>query len=207
MYTRQSADISAPSSQLTLERIHDKEELREKRFELKWLKDGNHYTFLQKVDQGEYKNSKEIWIANAADPDDSRVLVTAGELVTADSETPLEVDGYAFSPDRTLLLIYTNSQRVWRRNSRGDYWVYSLQNKTLKKLGGANAAPSSLMFAKFSPDGKYVAYVRDSHIHVENLGDQAIRTLTTSDNSMIFNGRFDWVYEDCLLYTSPSPRD
>lgn len=193
-----SADISAPSSQLTLERIHDKEELREKRFELKWLKDGNHYTFLQKVDQGEYKNSKEIWIANAADPDDSRVLVTAGELVTADSETPLEVDGYAFSPDRTLLLIYTNSQRVWRRNSRGDYWVYSLQNKTLKKLGGANAAPSSLMFAKFSPDGKYVAYVRDSHIHVENLGDQAIRTLTTSDNSMIFNGRFDWVYEEEL---------
>ena len=192
------ADTSPPSTSLSLERIHDKEDLKEKRFELKWLEDGDDYTFLQKSAQEKYKDSKEIWIATATDPDDGKILVSAEALVPDGSETPLEIDGYDFSPDRSLLLLFTNSERVWRRNSRGDYWVYDLQVKTLKKLGGPKAAPSSLMFAKLSPAGTHVAYVREDHIHIESLKDHSIRTLTTSSNNQTFNGRFDWVYEEEL---------
>ena len=62
------------------------------------------------------------------------------------------------------LLIFTNTRRVWRQNTRGDYWVLDLATKKLQKLGG-NAAPSTLMFAKFSPDGSKVAYVREQNIY------------------------------------------
>ena len=168
------ADTSPPSTSLSLERIHDKEDLKEKRFVLKWLKDGDDYTFLKKAAQEKYKDSKEIWIATATNPDDAKIIVSADTLVPDGSEAPLEIDGYDFSPDRSLLLLFTNSERVWRRNSRGDYWVYDLQVKTLKKLGGPKATPSSLMFAKFSPAGTHVAYVREDHIHIESLTDHSL---------------------------------
>ena len=192
------SDASPPPASLSLARIHDKEDLKEKRFDLKWLEDGDSYTFLRKSEQEKYKESKGIWLSAATNPDHPTILVSAEELVTDQSESPLEIDGYALSPDRSLLLLYTNSERVWRRNSRGDYWIYNLQAKTLNKLGGPNAAPSSLMFAKLSPRGTHVAYVRGANIHIESLEDHSIRTLTTNSNSQIFNGRFDWVYEEEL---------
>ena len=196
--TNSWADPSPKSPSLSLERIHDKEDLKEKRFTLKWLDDGDRYTFLKKSTQEKYKDSKEIWLATATDPDDCKILVSAADLVAKEAETPLQIDGYDFFPDHSLLLIFTNSERVWRSNSRGDYWVYNLQDKTLKKLGGPGAEPSSLLFAKPSPRGTHVAYVRENHIHMESLKDHSIRTLTTSTNNQTFNGRFDWVYEEEL---------
>ena len=36
---------------------------------------------------------------------------------------------YEFSADESRVLIYTNSQRVWRRNTRGDYWVLDVATR------------------------------------------------------------------------------
>ena len=67
--------------------------------------------------------------------------------------------------------------KVWRDNTRGDYWVLDVATKRLRRLGGT-AAPSSLMFAKFSPDGTRVGYVRDHDIYVEDLASGSIARLT-----------------------------
>ena len=72
------------------------------------------------------------------------------------------------SRDEQKVLIFTNSERVWRSNTRGDYWVLDLKSGTLRKLGG-DAKPSTLMFAKFSPDGNSVGYVRENNIYVKSL--------------------------------------
>jgi dipeptidyl-peptidase-4 len=45
--------------------------------------------------------------------------------------------------DEQKLLIFTNSARVWRSNTRGDYWVLDLKADTLAKLGGPEAKPST----------------------------------------------------------------
>src|SRR5205823_6505530 len=76
------------------------------------------------------------------------------------------------------LLIFTNSARVWRANTRGDFWVLDLTAKTLKKLGGVSARPSTLQFAKFSPDGRHVGYVREHDLYVEPVGAGPIVALT-----------------------------
>ncbi len=68
-------------------------------------------------------------------------------------------------------MIFTNTRRVWRLNTRGDYWTLSLKDGRLRKLGG-EAPEATLMFAKFSPDGKRAAYVRDNNIYVEDLTDE-----------------------------------
>ncbi|MED5419561.1 MAG: DPP IV N-terminal domain-containing protein, partial [Verrucomicrobiota bacterium] len=195
---RTEADRLPPASRLTLERIHGTEEFKGKQFELRWLEDGERYTFLRKITEGDHEGKREIRLAPAGKNEQSQLLVAAGDLVPEGAEQPLTIDGYSFSSDLSLLLLYTNSKRVWRRKSRGDYWIFNRTSRSLRQLGGEDSAPSSLMFAKLSPDGKHVAYVRGPDIHLESLPDHTIRTLTTSNSNRIFNGRFDWVYEEEL---------
>jgi dipeptidyl-peptidase-4 len=56
------------------------------------------------------------------------------------------------------MLIFTNSRKVWRKKTRGDYWVLDITARDLRQLGGAviQTQPSSLMFATFSPSGDKV---------------------------------------------------
>ena len=92
----------------------------------------------------------------------------AEKLTPAGASSPLLVEEFDLSQDEQKLLIFTNSERVWRSNTRGDYWVLDLKSWNLRKLGGEEAKPSTLMFAKFSPDGTRVGYVRENNIYVEN---------------------------------------
>ena len=102
--------------------------------------------------------------------------------------------GQRISPS---VLIYTNSRRVWRQNTRGDYWILDRQSKSLRKLGG-NVPASTLMFAKFSPDGSQVAYAHDNNLYVEDVRTGAITQLTHDGSETIINGTSDWVYEEEL---------
>ncbi|MEK6769108.1 MAG: S9 family peptidase, partial [Gemmatimonadota bacterium] len=127
------------------------------------------------------------------------VLASAAQLVAPGDTAGLVIESYAWSPDLSRVLIFTNAQRVWRTNSRGDYWVLDRLSGRLRKLGGPAARPSSLMFAKFSPDGSRVAYVRDFNLYVEDLATGRITALTRGGSRTIINGTFDWVYEEELM--------
>jgi dipeptidyl-peptidase-4 len=125
------------------------------------------------------------------------ILVKSAELVPEGKTAPLGISDYIWSDDGTKLMIFTNTQRVWRYNTRGDYWVMDLQTRKLKQIG-KSLKPSSLMFAKFSPDGEYVAYVSEQNIYVEHLAKETFRPLTKDGGGHIVNGTFDWVYEEEL---------
>jgi dipeptidyl-peptidase-4 len=126
------------------------------------------------------------------------VLVPASRLVPAGDTVPLAIEGSEFTTDRGQVLIFTNSQPVWRSNTRGDYWVLDRATWRLHKLGGPAAQPSTLMFAKFSPDGRRVAYVRAFNIYVEDLATGRITQLTRDGSRTTINGTTDWVYEEEL---------
>jgi dipeptidyl-peptidase-4 len=126
------------------------------------------------------------------------VLVPAELLRPAGQREPLDLEDYSWSADHRKLLIFTNSERVWRENTRGDFWVLDLSTRRLQKLGGPSATPSTLQFAKFSPDGNRVGYVREHNLYVESLADSRITPLTTDGSVTLINGTFDWVYEEEL---------
>jgi len=126
------------------------------------------------------------------------VWVPASRLVPPGDTLPLPVEDYSVSTDGRQLLVFTNSRKVWRQNTRGDFWSLDLSSWRLRKLGGPEAKPSTLMFAKFSPDGGRVAYVREHNLYVEDLGDGRITQLTRDGSPTIINGTFDWVYEEEL---------
>jgi dipeptidyl aminopeptidase/acylaminoacyl peptidase len=54
--------------------------------------------------------------------------------------------------------------------------------------------PGTKELASFSPDGKFVAFVRSNNLYVVDVATQAERALTTDGSAVIFNGKADWVY-------------
>jgi dipeptidyl-peptidase-4 len=126
------------------------------------------------------------------------VLVPASRLTPPGATTGLAIDDYVWSSDGRRLLIFTNTRKVWRDNSRGDYWVLDLADGgRLRRLGG-DAPEASLLFAKFSPDATRVAYVRANDLYVERLDDGQITRLTRDGSATTINGTSDWVYEEEL---------
>src|SRR5690348_16415388 len=152
--------------------------------ESQWVDGGDRYTVLEAsaVD----KDSLDL-VAFDTETGKRSVLVPAKKFVPHGAQKPLNIEAYSWSEDQRKLLIFTNSQRVWRKNTRGDYWVLTLAGERLQKLGG-NAPASTLMFAKFSPDGRSVAYVRQNNVYVEDLASGKVRPLTTDGSKQIING-------------------
>jgi dipeptidyl-peptidase-4 len=150
-----------------------------------WSKNGNGY----------YTNSgAEISFTNLTD-NSKIVVITKKQLTPEGSEKPISVRNFFFSHDESKLLIYTNSKKVWRYDTKGDYWVLNLNDNSLKQIGKGKPA-STLMFAKFSPDDKKVAYVSEYNIYVEDLSTNKIQALTVGGSRKKINGTFDWAYEE-----------
>lgn len=189
-----TATIQAQQSagELSLERIFDSREFASERFgPVRWLVDGSGYTT---VEPSTGVRGFDIVRYDPASGD-REILVAAGQLIPEGGSAPLILDDYDWSDDGTKLLVYTNSQRVWRANSRGDYWVLDLESGALQQLG-ADADEATLMFAKFSPQADRVAYVRENDVYVERLSDGAITKLTEGGSHTLINGTFDWAYEE-----------
>ena len=152
---------------------------------IKWAADGKSYFAIE-------SNSIVRYVLPAFQ---RTVVVDAGLLVPSGAAGPLAIQGFDFSDDEKKLLIYTNNKKVWRQNTRGDYWVLDLGTHTLKQLGVSRPA-SSLMFAKISPDGAKAAYTSEHNVYVEDLSTGAITQLTTDGTFRMINGTFDWAYEE-----------
>jgi dipeptidyl-peptidase-4 len=178
---------------LNLERIFNSSEFASQRFgPASWMKDGSSYTLLE--DSESAKGKQDIVLYSAA-TGTRTVLVPASRLTPPGETSPLSIENYEWAADGKLLLIFTNSKRVWRQNTRGDFWVMDLAAGKLKKLGG-DFEPSMLQFAKFSPDGRRVGYVFKNNIYVQDLASGAITALTKDGSPTLINGTFDWVYEE-----------
>ncbi len=188
------AQVSAESDKL-LHRFYDSTDFEVRAFgPSKWLDGGSAYTTVEP--SAAVENAQDIVRYETATGKHD-VIVSASKLVPPGAKSPLAIEGYAWSQDKSRLLLYTNSVQVWRQNTRGDYWVLDVASGQLRKLGG-DASPSTLMFAKFSPDGAKVAYVRANNIYVEDVATAKITPLTTDGSASIVNGTSDWVYEEEL---------
>src|SRR5271163_3339472 len=175
------AQISPESDQL-LHRMYASEDFEVKYFgPARWLDGGAFYTTVEP--SAAVKDAQDIVRYQTA-TGRRDVLVSAAKLIPAGEKVPLAFENYAWSKDKSRLLLYTNSAQVWRLRTRGEYWVLDLQSGALRKLGG-DAPASSLMFAKFSPDGSKVAYVRGNNIYVEEISTGRITQLTQDGSQTI----------------------
>ncbi len=159
----------------------------------RWLNGGASYVVLERIAGSRVRELVAYDTASGR----KDVLADARILTPKGAADPLIIENYEISADQSHVLIFTNTRRMWRQNTRGDYWYLDRGVKSLRKLGG-DAPESSLMFAKFSPDATKVAFVRDHNLFVETLGSAAIRQVTNDGSETIVNGTSDWVNEEEL---------
>jgi dipeptidyl-peptidase-4 len=185
--------ITLAQSSLTIDRIFNSSEFYQERFgPAKWLEEGQFYTTLE--DSPDFPDARDI-IRYNTESGERTVLISAASLIPEGESAPLSMRDYSWSHDKNSLLIFTNTRRVWRYHTRGDYWVYNIKNKSLKQVG-ADRPEASLMFTKFSPDDAKVAYVSEHNIYVEDLESGEVQALTTDGTDKIINGTFDWANEE-----------
>ncbi len=152
---------------------------------INWTPDGNAY----------YQITEEGICRISLPNREKTVLISSQQLTPTGQTAALNVKSFQFSDNGRRALIYTNTKRVWRYETKGDYWCLDLDKKTLLQLGKGRPA-SSLMFAKFSPDASKVAFVSEHNLYVEDVVTGKIVALTKDGTSRVINGTFDWVYEE-----------
>jgi dipeptidyl-peptidase-4 len=219
------------ASMLSLESIFSSSKFADESFNRpRWWTEGSFFTTLRKVKSPAQSKEKEavaeasdltattssaaaagqqlneiMW--HSAETGVAEPLVTLSQLIPPgqgqgqEPRAPLGIDDYSTSKDRSKVLIFTESQRVWRVNTRGSYWVLDLSpgvsaEQRLVRLGESFPNKQGLMFASFSPDASKVAYVYENNIYAEDLSSHEITALTSDGSVDVINGTFDWVYEE-----------
>lgn len=103
-------------------------------------------------------------------------------------------DGFVMSPDEKRLLVYRNTEHVYRRSYKADYYYYDIRRNLVRKLTDKKEKQSSPVFSK---DGRMLAYVCENNIWLAKF-DYGTESQVTKDGmaGKIINGATDWVYEE-----------
>lgn len=153
--------------------------------QVNWTNDGDSY----------FKLENRQLVTYTLPNHDVKTVISKEQLTPAGKSEPLEVAHFSFSMDQQKVLLFTNTKKVWRLNTKGDYWIFNFKTNTLTQIG-KTLTPASLMFAKFSPDGNTIAYVSENNLYSEDYASGNIQALTTDGTVSLINGTFDWAYEE-----------
>lgn len=104
-----------------------------------------------------------------------------------------EFDGYRISDNGKVILLWNDSEKIYRHTFRAEYYVYDVMRQTLKRVSSGGAQQGAVL----SHDGRSVAYQRDNNIYISNLDYGTDNPVTTDgQRNKIINGTPDWGYEE-----------
>lgn len=102
-------------------------------------------------------------------------------------------DGYQMSQSESTILLWADSEPIYRHSFTARFFVYDCKNRQIKAV--ANDQP--VQIATLSPDGERVAYVTGNNVYVQRLTDGNITQVTTDGRkNHVINAVPDWVYEE-----------
>ena len=161
------------AQEITLNKIHSGYYRTEFIYGINSMNDGEHYTILEKdgIVKYSYKTGKKI-------------------------ETILEakIQDYTFSHDESKVLVLNEQQPIYRHSFLGKYHVVNLsKNGKTTTLNNGNWVQEP----KFSPDGRFVAFISGNNLYYQDLSSEKITQITfDGEKNKIINGLADWVYEE-----------
>jgi dipeptidyl-peptidase-4 len=178
----------AAAQELTVEQIFGSTDFAVQRAGLEFMSDGRAVVYERSGD------AEDVWVEGLETGEKTRLL-EGRRLVPPGMTDPITIEGLSWSADESRALVFTNAQRVWRQNTKGIYYVYDVESRSLRPV---STGEGWQMFAKFSPDAGAVAFVRDNDLWISDLETGEERRLTGDGSEDIINGTTDWVYEEEL---------
>ena len=151
---------------------------------LTWIEGGDRYSYTVRGTGGS--------VIHGYDPASGKdtVLFTSDGLTFPGSDKPFNYQAFQWARDFRHLVFQTNFQPLYRRSGVSDYYVYSLADHSLQP------AATGARTAEISPDGSKLGVERGGDMYVEDLATHTERRLTSDATPLVYNGHFDWVYEE-----------
>lgn len=157
------------------------------------MADGIHYTTLDRTENGRVINKYSYKTGEQVEE-----ILSASTLAKWLGEDDFSIEAYRFSDDEQFLLISTNVESIYRRSSMADFYVVDLKGKKARKL----ASGVKQRHATFSPDNKYIAFIQENNIFIQNYKTQATEMITKDgEQNKIIYGYADWVYEEEFAFS------
>ncbi len=159
--------------------------------EVQWLPGGARFVFIAKRGSGA-EAPGSLWVEDATtgvrrELLDDETLPSFGEGKEAIKP---RLAGYRLAPDGDTVLLA----------GRGDLFLVTFEGKRARRL---TATPADEELAGFSPDGRWVSFVRDNDLFVIEVATGAETRLTDTGSPDRRNGILDWVYEEELAGRKP----
>lgn len=154
----------------------------------KSTKDGKHYTKLDRENGNMVINKYRF-------ADGSKIAT-----LFSDKDQEFKINNYQLSANENFIILGTDIESIYRRSSKGNYFVYNLKDNSVKAISDHNNGKIS--HPSFSPDGQKIAYVRNNNIFIQDA-TTGKETQVTKDGKTneIINGMCDWVYEEEFGFT------
>ena len=158
--------------------------------EVRWMPGGTRFSFLAR--SGADAAPASLWVEDAA-TGVRRELLDDEHLAafgTGKDAVKPRLAGYRLAPDGTAVLLAGG----------GDLFLVRLADRQVRRL---TATPANEDLAEFSPDARWVSFVRDNDLYVIELATGAETRLTDTGSAARRNGALDWVYEEELAGRKP----
>lgn len=116
-----------------------------------------------------------------------------GTLISTEDMDGLDYfSDFELSKEEDKALLATKVESIYRRSTKGIYYVYDLNSHSLQKVSEQKIKEPS-----FSPDASKVAYVFENNLYIKDLSSGKTTQVTTDGElHKIINGVTDWVYEE-----------
>ena len=153
---------------------------------IRWLSGGEEYL------SGEDGEDGWSWTVVDAASGESRPFHDPEPLATALREQlDLSAENAASRARPGALRLSPGADRLLL-DLASDLFVWGFDDETLTRL---THGPEDEELARFSPDGRSLAFVREADLYVVDLGGNELR-LTTGGGENTLNGKLDWVYQE-----------
>ncbi|WP_289030264.1 S9 family peptidase [uncultured Algoriphagus sp.] len=167
---------------VTLEDVFKKGTFSQKSvYGINWMKDGQFYSSL--VNRA---GSPMVVKINLATGEEEAVLLDGRAL-------GVKFTSYSFNTDESKALIASDVEYIYRRSSKGIFYVVDMATGEKQQLAGGE----KISYATLSPDNNKVAFVKDNDLFMVDLSSNEMTQITQDGQwNKIINGAADWVYEE-----------